>query len=403
MSIQQAEAVDPPRFPLPRRCPVGPPAHYAEVRAHGPLSRVVMANGQQAWLVVSHELARRLLADERLSSLRTHPGYPEIVAGLNSQDSTGLMSWMDGDEHAWHRGLMTSEFTLHRMRELRPRIQEFADAAVDALLRDGPPADLVSRVSLAVPAQVICEVLGVSYEDRDYFYERIRTNVDRACTAEQRTRALGELRRFLDALVTRKETDPGDDLTSRMIAKYRAEGRYDHAYMSGAATLLLVGGFDSSANMISLGIGTLLEHPDQLSRLREDPALTRKAVDELLRYHSISDVGTSRVALEDIEVEGVVVRAGEGLVFPLAAANWDPAAFAAPERFDIERDARRQLAFGYGAHQCLGQNLVHTELDVVLRTLIERVPTLRLAIPFGKLPFKYDALIFGIHEVPVTW
>jgi cytochrome P450 len=405
MTIEAVEAPGMPTFPMKRTCPFRPPARYDELRAQDPVSRVLLPNGKHAWLITSHAYARQLLVDDRLSSRRTHPGFPELVPGLAkmASQSAGFMSWMDGQEHAGHRRLVTGEFTVRRVQDMRPRIQEITDAAITELLDQGPPADLVRSVSLPVPSLVICDLLGVPYADRDFFQERTRTIADRNCDAAQRGGALGELRGYLSDLVTVKETEPADDVLSRLIAKYRNAGTYDHDHVAGTAVLLLIAGHESTANMISLGTVALLENPEQLARLSQDPGRIRGTVEELLRFFSISDPATSRVAVGDITIGGHTIRAGEGVIIPNAAANWDPGAFAEPERLDIDREARQHIAFGYGAHQCLGQNLARAELEIVYSTLFTRVPGLRLAVRAEELPFKDDANIYGINAVPVTW
>jgi cytochrome P450 len=170
--------------------------------------------------------------------------------------------------------------------------------------------------------------------------------------------------------------------------------------------LLLVAGHETTANMIALGTLALLEHPDQLARLREtdDPKLVASAVEELLRYLNITHGGRRRVALADIEISGQVIRAGDGLIMPTDIGNRDPEAFPDdPDRLQIDRDARRHVAFGFGVHQCLGQPLARMELQVVYGTLYRRIPTLRLAADLDEIPFKHDGFVYGVYELPVTW
>lgn len=220
---------------------------------------------------------------------------------------------------------------------------------------------------------------------------------------EDRRRAFGELYAYIDDLVTRKESAPGDDLFGRQIDRQRQEGAVDHEGLVSLAFLLLTAGHETTANMISLGVVGLLTHPEQLTLVKADPGRTPMAVEELLRYFSIADGVTSRLATEDVELGGVRIRAGEGVVVSGLSANWDPAVFANPGELDVERGARHHLAFGFGPHQCLGQNLARMELRIVFDTLFRRIPGLRLAVPLEELPFKSDAVIYGVHELPVTW
>jgi cytochrome P450 len=169
------------------------------------------------------------------------------------------------------------------------------------------------------------------------------------------------------------------------------------------AFLLLTAGHETTANMISLGVVGLLSHPEQLALVKADPGKTPMAVEELLRYFAIADGVTSRLATEDVQIGGVSIKAGEGVIVSSLSANWDPAVFKNPAELDVERGTRHHLTFGFGPHQCLGQNLARMELQIVFDTLFRRIPTLRLAVPVEDLPFKTDAVIYGAHELPVTW
>ena len=158
--------------------------------------------------------------------------------------------------------------------------------------------------------------------------------------------------------------------------------------------------------MIGLGVLALLERPDQLAVMRdaEDPKVIASAVEELLRYLSIIQNGQRRVAVEDIHIAGETIRAGEGIIIDLAPANWDPDAFAEPDRLYLHRSgADRNVAFGYGRHQCVGQQLARAELQIVFHTLFRRIPTLSQAVPVADIPFKHDRLAYGVYELPVTW
>jgi cytochrome P450 len=250
---------------------------------------------------------------------------------------------------------------------------------------------------------VICELLGVPYADHDFFQSRSSALLRRSIPVEERIRARDELRSYLDELVSRKERIPADDLLGRQVAKRRENGAASHGDLVSLALLLLVAGHETTANMISLGTVALLEHPDDIAAIREDPGKTPGAVEELLRYFAIAELAASRVATADVEIGGVLIRAGEGVVTLGSSANRDPEAFDHPDELDIERGARHHVAFGFGPHQCLGQNLARTELQIVFDTLFRRVPGLRLAGPVGDLPFKDDGAIYGLYALPVTW
>ena len=395
-------------LPVPRRCPFTQPAEHARLREERPISKVRLTGGAEVWWVSRYEEGRAILADRRFSSDRRRENFPiadsdpTVRERFRSQPPS--MIGMDGAEHAAARRAVIGEFTVKRLAALRPRIQQIVDRFIDDMLAtDHRPVDLVKALSLPVPSLVICELLGVPYADHDFFQARTTALVRRTTAPKDRQRAFDELRAYLDELITRKESDPGDDLYSRQIARQREEGTLDHPGLVSMAFLLLVAGHETTANMISLGVLGLLTQPGQLDALKQDPGRTPMAVEELLRYFSIVEMATSRVATEDVEIGGVTIKADDGVVVSGLSANWDPAVFENPTELDIDRGARHHIAFGYGPHQCLGQNLARTELQIVFDTLFRRIPTLRLAAPVDDLPFKTDAGIYGAYELPVTW
>ncbi|GAA2231552.1 cytochrome P450 [Streptomyces nogalater] len=405
---EPADQAAPPDFPMRRACPFSPPAAYAELRETAPVSRArLKVDGKPAWLVTRHDLYKKLLGDERVSANLKLPGYPLQVPVpqeiLQSVPLTFLS--MDPPDHTVQRRMLAPEFSVRRMRELRGRVQQIVDQQIDHMLEKGAdgPVDLVTALALPVPSLVICELLGVPYEDHGRFEEWAWAIMNHDIGEEDRGRAHYELDQYVDGLVTAKESEPGDDMISRLIEFNRQTPAVEHSDIVSMSKLMLVTGHETTANMIALGVLALLEHPDQLAAVRAEPELMPRAVEELLRFFSISDAGTARVALEDIELGGVTIRAGEGILPLNNAANHDARVFPDPDRLDVRREARSQLAFGYGVHQCIGQNLARMELDVVYSTLLRRVPTLRLAAPVEELRFKDDAIVYGLYELPVTW
>ncbi|MDF5755129.1 cytochrome P450 [Spongiactinospora sp. TRM90649] len=396
------------KLPVERDCPYAPPTAYDRLRERAPVNRINLTSGGEAWFVSGYEEGRAVLADPRFSSDKRKDGFPLFTLDAATlrelRGQPPLMLGMDGAEHSAARRAVLGEFTLRRLTALRPRIQDIVDHFIDDMLAaDRRPIDLVRALSLPVPSLVICELLGVPYTDHDFFQSRTAMMVRRT-SLEDRRRAFFEVRAYLDDLLTRKESDPGDDLFSRQIARQRETGALDHAGLVSLAFLLLTAGHETTANMISLGVLGLLTHPEQLALITADPGKTSMAVEELLRYFTIADGVTSRLATEDVEIGGVSIKAGEGVIVSTLSANWDPAAFEDPAVLDVERGgARHHIAFGFGPHQCLGQNLARMELRIVFDTLFRRVPTLRLATPAEDLPFKRDGAVYGVHELPVTW
>lgn len=390
-------------FPLQRTCPFAPPPEYDRLRAEEPVSQVQLPSGT-AWLVTRYEDVRTVLSSPAFSADGTRPGFPALVPGAAQLLRDPPFIRMDPPQHSFYRRMLIQEFTVKRIRTMRAGIRSTVDRLLDDLLARTPPVDLVEAFALPVSSLVICQLLGVPYDDHEFFQGRSKVAVSGANSPEQFATALGELRAYMDALITRKQHDPGDDLVSRLVTEQlepAGELRRDKLVMM--CLMLLNAGHETTANMISLGTVALLEHPDQLAALRSDPELLPGTVEELLRYLSIADLVPTRIAAEDTELSGTRVRAGEGVIALLAAADWDPGMFPEPERFDVHRGNRHHVGFGHGVHQCLGQNLARLELEIVFSGLLERVPTLQLAVPADELPYKHGSIAYGLHELPVTW
>ncbi len=393
-----------PDFPLPRTCPYHPPTGYQELRGtQGPLARVRLYDGRVVWTVVGHAEARALLTDPRLSSDWSNPLFPVTSPRRRSIQKQALLIGMDAPEHTGYRRRLISAFTVRRINDLRPAIQERTDELVTAILRQGPPAELSTALALPLSSLVICRILGVPYEDHEYFEKQTARLVARESTEQDTFDALRNLRVYLDGLVVRKETEPGDGLLDTLVAEGLAEGSLTREEIGTLALILLMAGHETTASMITLGTLTLLEHPEQLAAFRADPELVPGAVEELLRFLAIADVAT-RVAAEDIAVGGLTIRKGDGVLLPNSAINRDPEAYTDPDRLDLGRSASRHTAFGYGVHQCLGQNLARAELQIALHTLVTRIPTLRMAVPVDQVAVKHaDSGVQGIYELPLAW
>jgi cytochrome P450 len=386
-------------------CPFDPASALRRLQAEARITRVRLWDGSTPWLVTGYHDQRALLLDRRVSVDPGHPHYPHLSAALKHiRGQAPTFVNMDDPDHARLRRMVTAPFVVKRMETLRPAIQAIVDDRIDAILAGPPPVDLVTEFAMPVPSLVICALLGVPYADHDFFQSNSRAMITRSSTPEQAGEAMHRLLDYLDRLVGERLADPEDDLLSMLAERVRA-GELSRREAARTGRVLLTAGHETTANMIALGTLALLEHPDQLAEVREtdDPKLIGGAVEELLRYLTITQAGRLRVALEDIDVGGLTIRAGEGMIFPTDIGNRDPAAFRDPDRLDIHRDGRHHLAFGFGVHQCLGQPLARMELQVVYGTLFRRIPTLRLATDFHDLPFKHDSVLYGVDALPVTW
>ncbi|TYB56168.1 cytochrome P450 [Nonomuraea sp. PA05] len=388
-----------PPFPgaRPSACPFDPPPEYAGWREADGLQRVRLSDGSLAWAISRYDDIRAALGDPRISADDRNPNLPLSAAALSRPPA---FPRMDDPGHARHRRMLIKDFTLRRINGLRPRIQEIVDGFLEEMTAKGPPADLVQDFALPVPSLVISLLLGVPYEDHEFFQRNSGVLVNPLCSEQDKTQASVALFTYLLELVERRRSDPGDDIVSRLARERVAAGELtaQEAAMSGMT--LLVAGHETTAKMISLGTLALLWHPDRLAALRDtgDPAVVANAVDELLRYITLAENLIVRVAAEDVEIGGRLIRAGDGIIFNLLSGNHDPSAFPDPDALDLGRNARGHVAFGYGVHQCLGQPLARAELEIALRGL----PGLRLTIPLEKVELRPDLSRYP-SELPIAW
>lgn len=394
-------ATAPGSYPVARSCPLDPPAEYHRLRTEQPITRVRLDfDGSEVWLVTRHEDARAILADPRFSSDFSTPGFPARLT--SAPPGPGTFIRMDAPDHTRLRKLLVPEFNHRRTEAMRPAIQRIVDELIDELLAGSPPADLIERFALPLPSRVITELLGVPYDDREFFHETTSVMGDQKTPPEHRLKVRNELKAYLERLVADREARPADDLLSR-LCQAREDARVSRDEVVGIATLLMVAGYETVANQIGVGTVTLLQHPDLVAQLRDDPERARDAVEELVRHQTVIDYGARRAATADVEIGGHTIRAGDGVVVVLASANRDEEVFACPDAVDFDREQREHLAFGWGIHQCVGQLLARVQLQATWGTLFRRIPTLRLAVPLDEVPFRYDMFVYGVHALPIAW
>jgi cytochrome P450 len=400
---------DAPEYPMGRAagCPFAPPPEVMELGAARPLSRVRIWDGSTPWLITGYDEVRTLFSDSRVSVDDRRSGFPHWNEGMLSTVHKRPRSVFtsDAEEHTRFRRMLSKPFTFRRVEGLRPVIQQVTDEHIDAMLAGPRPGDIVTALALPVPSLVISQLLGVPYEDAEMFQHHANIGLARYATGEDTVKGAMNLHKYLAQLVEAKIENPAEDAVSDLAERVKA-GELSVKEAAQLGTGLLIAGHETTANMIGLGVLALLQYPEQAAVLREtdDPKVVANAVEELLRYLSIIQNGQRRVAAEDIEIAGEVIRAGEGIIIDLAPANWDAKAFAEPERLYLHRSgAGQHVAFGYGRHQCVGQQLARAELQIVFHTLLHRIPTLELAVPIEDIPFKHDRLAYGVYELPVTW
>jgi cytochrome P450 len=375
----------------------------------GPVRRVRTPAGDLAWQVDGYQEIKDLLTDPRLG--RSHP-QPEQAARYSESGFIGQPSGTDPEaeraEHARFRRVLSRSFSARPMQALRPRVTELASGLLDELAKQVSPVDFHERVSFPLPVLVICELLGVPYEDREEF--RVYSDQIADMTDQATSRAgMRGLFTYMTALVERKRAEPGVDVISDLILAQETE-RFPEEGIAGAAAGLLFAGHITTVNVIDRGVLLLCADAGQRAALITDSGLVGRAVEEILRMPTplpnISravPVGPTRYAQADIDVGGVTIGTGELVLLNARAANCDREVFTDPERFDISRTDNPHLTFGHGPHFCPGAPLARIELQTLFEMLPARFPTLRPAVPVEELRTKTNLIFGGLTELPVTW
>ncbi|MBB5129752.1 cytochrome P450 [Streptomyces albaduncus] len=376
-----------------------PHSVHAALRAGGPVHRVHVPGSGDAWLVVTREAVRAALTDPRLRNDIRHSATWETDGG-HAVGRNMLQS--DPPHHTRLRRLVAGHFTPGRIAGLRPGIERVARELLARLPRPGT-ADLVSGYALPLPVTVICDLLGVPEADRAAFHTWSNELV-MPTGAEAAAASAAALTDYLTELIAEKARTPDGSLLADLTTAAGPPGAGNGLTpeeLLGMAFLLLVAGHETTVDLISATAHSLLTHPDQLALLRADPTLTGGAIEESLRFNSPVHAGAFRFAAEPLELAGTRVDAGDAVLVSLAAASRDPLAFPDPDRFDITRRPQGHLAFGHGAHHCLGAPLARAEATVALRLLLERHPTLTLATDPASLTWRTSTLLRGLTALPV--
>jgi cytochrome P450 len=389
-----------------RRVAFDPTPALSETRETDGVRTMVNSFGMTVYLVTRHEDIKDVLSDhERFSNGRPPgfvlPGAPDIPEEEVTSARSGNLLSLDPPEHQRLRRMLTAEFTIRRMKLLEPRIAEIVDAQLESMEKAGPPVDLVANFALPIPSLVICELLGVPYDDRDDFQQRSARQLDLSIPIPERLELQRQSRAYMGSLVERARQQPGEDILGMLVREHGDELTDDE--LIGIAGLLLLAGHETTSNMLGLGTLALLRHPDQLAAVRDDPDAIGPAVEELLRWLSIVHTAIPRITTTDVEIAGVPIRAGELVFVSLPSGNRDPDFIDMPEVLDIGRGAPGHLAFGHGVHHCLGAPLARMEMRIAFPALLRRFPALALAEDFADVPFRSFHFIYGLKSLEVTW
>jgi cytochrome P450 len=391
---------EPYLFPFERETVTQPPPLYAKLQRDEPVAPVRLPTGDTAFVVTRYEDTKTVLSDARFSVNRNRPGAPRPV--LKARDDS--MISVDPPDHTRLRRLVLRAFTSHQVDRLRPYIERTVEELLEHVAAAGPPADLIQAVAVPLPVTVICDLMGVPFADRALLRELSDPLVSyTAFTPEEQRRAHTRLLTFMAELIAVKRLRPGDDVMSMMIAARDEGDELTESELVSQAMLMLVAGHDPMTSLIGRSVVTLLDNPEQLSLLREDPAVMKTAVEELLRHDPPADGGQFRITLEDVELSGVTIPAGSGVLACIPVANRDPQVYDRPDELDLTRTSNPHLTLGHGPHLCMGAALARAELQLLLLALLRRFPKLRLAVPPTELRWRHGMRVAGYAEIPLTW
>ncbi|MET7287343.1 cytochrome P450 [Streptomyces sp. NPDC005573] len=374
----------------------------SELMREGPVTRIELPNGEGwAWLVTRYDDVRTVANDPRFSR-EAVMDHPVTRLAPHFIPDRGAVGFLDPPDHTRLRRAVAPAFTAKGVERVREKVRGTLDGLVDLLLRDGPPADLTAAVLSPFPIAVICEVMGVPAVDRGAMHDWTQQILSSTHGKEVSERAKREMSAYFAGLVGRRDGSTSEDVTSLLgSAVGRGEVALEEAV--GLAVLLQIGGEAVTNNSGQL-FYLLLTRPDLAGRLRDEPEVRPRAIDELLRYIPHRNaVGLSRIATQDVEIRGHLIRAGEAIYVSYLAANRDPDVFPDPETIDFSRTPNPHVSFGFGPHYCPGGQLARMESELLVDALLDRVPGLRLAVPPDQVPFRKGALIRGPEALPVTW
>ncbi len=383
---------------------------YTRLRAESPVHRVVLPDKQTAWLITRYNDVAAALKDERFVKNRRNALTPEQAAKQPWVPAMFLpltrnMLDLDVPDHTRLRALVHKAFTPRLVDRMRERIQALTDGLLDAAERRGR-MDLIRDYALPVPTTIIAEMLGIPVEDRHRFHRWSSAIVSSNSSGWGMLKAIPNVlafMRYIRRLVRSRRLEPRDDLVSALVQTEEAGEQLSEDEILAMIFLLLVAGHETTVNLIGNGVLALLQHPDQIERLRQDPALIRPAVEELLRFDGPLETATERYAREDVRIGAVTIQRGALVFAVLASANRDEQLFESPYSLDITREPNKHLAFGLGVHYCLGAPLARLEGQIAIGTLVRRFPGLRLAVSPEALQWRGGLVLRGVKALPVAF
>jgi cytochrome P450 len=389
-------------YPQLRDDPFRPPADYEHWREEAPVVKAELHSDQRAWVVVRHAEARQALEHPAITGDVEHPHYPRVRKANTARGGDTNLRLLHGAEHGRRRRMVASQFTAKRVNELRPELERIVAEAIDTILAKGGPVDLHQEISLVIPTKVICALLGVDYAISGDIQRLSSLTTSASTPADELAAAAQEMFEIIDAEINVQYDNPREGLIGTLIEASR-RGEIEHRHILGQTFEAIVAGHETTANTISMGMLQLFAMPELRARVAADPSLIPGMVEDMIRMHSLVDGTLSRVAKEDVVVGGQQIKAGDGIIVNISAPNYDPRKWENPYQLDIERNDRGHVAFGGGAHSCLGQNLARAELYIAFEQLLTRIPSLRLADVPEPVVMQNDGFIYGVRNLMVDW
>ncbi|KAL4898893.1 hypothetical protein BDW74DRAFT_164275 [Aspergillus multicolor] len=401
-----------PKYPFARpEKSVDPPAELKKLRQQCPVSRIQLFDGTPGWIVTRYKEVCEMLEDEKLSNDRYRRDcYPEIHSGTKKEGVRPTFVHMDDEEHATHRAMTERFFMKSASTALKPQIQSIVDSLIENIKQKGckdGPVDLVAELATPLnPKVLLLTIFKVSEKDAN---DLLNSNASLGGTSGTATESgPSHVHEFITKLVDsriEKPLNPEDDLISNIVVEQYQKGKFDRDGMVNLLYMVLVAGNSAIMSSVALGILTLLQHSEQLDELKKNPDLAENVVEEVLRYHTPSALNSRRVAREDTTLGGQEIKAGTGIIGSVCSANRDEREYPTPDNFDIHRkiDQNRNLAFGYGTHNCQGQWFSRFELQAVFATLFQKLPNLKLAVKPGELDYTPPTQNVGVTKLPVLF
>ena len=393
-------------FPIPRTRPLEPPLAYKDFRKEG-LKKVTMWNGSPAWIVTKWDDVKTVLNSPDVSPNPQRPGFPFLTPAREvTVKNYQTFITMDPPDHTKFRRFLFNDFSQARINELTPRIAKLIDELIDKMVAKGPPVDLIDMLAIPLPVAVVSMLLGVPLERGDDLVRWTNEQLDLSAPPEVSQAAGKQMLDFFEDFINDlvRHPKPTTDILTRLVNEGIKPGIITVKDAQHMAHILYFAGADTTANQIGLGTLSFMLNHDQLDKLIAHPELLQNAIEEMIRLHSVAQFNCCRVATADITIGSQTIKAGEGIYALTPAGNRDPEKFPNPDKFDIERpNARHHVAFGWGIHQCIGQQIVRMELGVLYDKLFKRLPDLELAVPFEQLKFKQLHMMNGLFGLPVKW